>query len=59
MAIGLGVMGFPADVFWNMTARELEAVIRGRFGERALGGVALSQGELGSLMRRFPDQGAD
>lgn len=54
MAIGLGVLALSPPVFWAMTPRELEAVMRGRFGDTRQTG-ALSQHDLSSLMQQFPD----
>ena len=33
MAMGLGVLGLAPGAFWAMTPTELEAAIRGRFGQ--------------------------
>ena len=33
MAIGLGVLGFAPAVFWALTPKELDAALRGRFGD--------------------------
>ena len=54
MAIGLGVLALTPAVFWALTPKELDAALRGRFGE-AIGMSALSHGELGVLMQQFPD----
>lgn len=54
MAIGLGVLGFAPLVFWALTPKELDAALRGRFGD-ARAFTALTRGELGSLMQQFPD----
>ncbi|MBR2536188.1 MAG: phage tail assembly chaperone [Hyphomicrobium sp.] len=54
MAIGLGVLGLAPAIFWALTPKELDAALRGRFGDaRAVS--ALSRGELGDLMQQFPD----
>lgn len=54
MAIGIGVLGLAPAVFWALTPKELDAALRGRFGE-AHSVTALSRGELGDLMQQFPD----
>jgi len=54
MALGLGVLGLSPDAFWAITPRELDALLRGRFGA-GMSGQALSRHELGSLMQQFPD----
>lgn len=54
MAIGLGVLGLAPAVFWALTPKELDAALRGRFGD-ARNVSALSRGELGDLMQQFPD----
>lgn len=54
MAIGFGVLGIAPLVFWALTPKELDAALRGRFGDaRTI--TALSRGELGDLMKQFPD----
>lgn len=59
MAIGLGVFGLAASAFWQLTPRELDAMLRGRFGEGAADATPLSSPEFVKLMQRFPDQGAE
>lgn len=54
MAIGLGVLSLTPLVFWALTPKELDAALRGRFGD-ARGVTALTRGELGNLMKQFPD----
>ena len=54
MALGLGVLGLEPGAFWRTTPRELDAMLRGRFGQ-SLTGDALSKSELASLMHLFPD----
>lgn len=54
MAIGLGVLGLTPTVFWALTPKELDAALRGRFGD-VRGVTALSRSELGDLMQQFPD----
>ncbi len=54
MAIGLGVLSLSPPVFWAMTPRELDAALRGRFGD-ARQACALSQSDLSRLMQQFPD----
>lgn len=54
MAIGLGVLAMAPAVFWALTPKELDAALRGRFGDtRSV--TALSRSELGDLMHQFPD----
>ena len=54
MAVGLGRLGLAPNVFWNMTLPELDAALRGAFGDRLAG--ALDRSELKDLMIRFPDE---
>jgi uncharacterized phage protein (TIGR02216 family) len=54
MAVGLGLLGLAPGAFWSMTPAELEAAIRGRFGNVAFE-TPLSRNDLSDLMRRFPD----
>lgn len=54
MAIGLGVLGLAPLVFWALTPKELDAALRGKFGN-GLAPQALSRGDLSSLMQQFPD----
>ena len=55
MALGLGAIGLtPAD-FWSATPRELDAMLRGRFGNPHVAATALSPGDLLGLMAEFPD----
>jgi uncharacterized phage protein (TIGR02216 family) len=56
MALGFGLLGLEPRAFWALTPKELEAAIRGRFGQAALE-VPLSRRDLGALMHRFPDAG--
>ncbi len=56
MALGLGVLGLAPRDFWGMTPRELDAVLRGRFGD-GVHAQSLSRHELASLMQQFPDRG--
>jgi len=56
MAMGLGVLGLAPRAFWSMTPAELDAAIRGRFGNVAFE-APLSRADLGALMHRFPDAG--
>ena len=57
MEIGLGALGFAPKIFWSLTPRELQAALRGRFGDAAATTV-LSRGDLHALMQRFPDEGS-
>lgn len=54
MALGLGVLALAPHVFWSMTPRELDAALRGRFGESRQTD-ALSQHDLARLIQQFPD----
>jgi uncharacterized phage protein (TIGR02216 family) len=54
MAIGLGVLGLTPLVFWQMTPKELNAALSGKFGTD-VAPQALSRNELTDLMKRFPD----
>ncbi len=54
MAMGLGLLGLAPAAFWSMTPAELEAAMRGRFGQAAFE-APLSRAEMSSLMKRFPD----
>jgi len=55
MAAGLGLLGHAPDVFWSMTARELEAAMAA-FATRGRESAPLSRHDFGRLMARFPDQ---
>lgn len=56
MELGLGVLGLAPTVFWALTPRELESILRGRAGKhRSL--APPSRADLDSLMQLFPDQG--
>lgn len=54
MATGLGALGIAPAALWAMTPKELEAAIRGRFGQTVSDGP-LTRGDLGALMHLFPD----
>lgn len=56
MELGLGALGLQPRVFWELTPRELQAALRGRFGIPA-DADALSRHHLHDLMQRFPDEG--
>ncbi|MEQ1717278.1 MAG: phage tail assembly chaperone [Hyphomicrobium sp.] len=56
MALGLGTLALAPSVFWALTPRELEAMLRGRFGLQ-VSTQALSRTELEGLMQLFPDRG--
>jgi uncharacterized phage protein (TIGR02216 family) len=53
MAAGLGTLRLAPAVFWAMTPRELDAALRGAFGEGAA--AAPSRDDLAALMAAFPD----
>jgi uncharacterized phage protein (TIGR02216 family) len=55
MAMGLGQLGLAPGVFWAMTPKELEAAVRGRFGQVAVE-APLSRNDLGALLRQYPDK---
>ncbi len=57
MELGLGVLGLPPLAFWSLTPRELQAALRGRFGNLA-DSETLTRHDLDTLMQRFPDEGA-
>jgi uncharacterized phage protein (TIGR02216 family) len=54
MEIGLGVLGLAPAVFWSLTPRELQAILRGKFGP-AGEGSAPTRADLDALMRQYPD----
>ena len=54
MAVGLGVLGLPPSDFWRITPKEMDAALRGRFGDRLLPALP-SRAELDQLMQLFPD----
>ena len=54
MEIGLGVLGLAPAVFWSLTPRELQAILRGKFGT-ASDGLAPTRMQLDALMRQYPD----
>ena len=56
MELGLGALGLTPHVFWSLTPSELQAALRGRFGDFAES-EALSHRDLHALMQRFPDEG--
>jgi uncharacterized phage protein (TIGR02216 family) len=56
MELGLGVLGLTPAVFWALTPRELDCILRGRTGV-AGSPAPLSRGDLAALMNNFPDQG--
>jgi uncharacterized phage protein (TIGR02216 family) len=54
MAAGLGLLRLrPAD-FWSMTAKELEAALRGLLGPNHADGPP-PRSALAELMQRYPD----
>lgn len=52
MAAGLGLLRLSPDVFWSMTPREFAAAV----GALVPLTARPSRGDLGGLMRQFPDQ---
>lgn len=56
MELGLGILGLTPVVFWALTPRELECIVRGRSQHLSDAG-APSRDDLADLMSLFPDQG--
>lgn len=56
MALGLGVLALTPLVFWALTPRELDVMLRGRFGT-AQSLSAMTREDLSALMTEFPDRG--
>ncbi len=54
METGLGVLGLAPAVFWSLTPRELQAILRGKFGVSSEG-AAPTRVQLDALMRQYPD----
>lgn len=54
MAIGMGLIGLAPAVFWALSPREFDAILRGRYGN-AVSLAPPSRGELIGLMQKFPD----
>jgi len=54
MEMGLGVLGLVPAVFWSLTPRELQAMLRGKFGVTG-DGVAPTRVQLDAMMRQYPD----
>lgn len=54
MAAGFGLLGLSPAAFWAMTAKELEAALRGRLGP-AETATPLKRADLATLMHTFPD----
>ena len=54
MAFGLGILGLAPPAFWQTTPRELDAMLRGRFGINSAQDP-LSRDDLARLMQQFPD----
>lgn len=54
MAFGLGVLRLAPSAFWQTTPKELDAMLRGRFGT-ASHQDPLSRDDLARLMQQFPD----
>ncbi|MBN9289811.1 MAG: phage tail assembly chaperone [Hyphomicrobium denitrificans] len=57
METGLGVLGLAPAVFWSLTPRELQAILRGKFGASSEG-AAPTRVQLDALMRQYPDSEA-
>lgn len=54
MALGLGVLAIPPQIFWAMTVPELAAAVRGRLGDAGLE-APIERAHLDGLMARYPD----
>jgi uncharacterized phage protein (TIGR02216 family) len=54
MEMGLGVLGLAPAAFWSLTPRELQAILRGKFGSVG-DGPSPTRAELDALMRQYPD----
>ena len=54
MAAGLGLLALPSTEFWRMTPKEIDAALRGRFGN-ASGADMPTRHDLDQLMQLFPD----
>jgi uncharacterized phage protein (TIGR02216 family) len=54
MAIGFGLLGLEPRAFWSLTLAELDAAVRGRFGQTRLE-RPISRRELTQLEDRYPD----
>jgi uncharacterized phage protein (TIGR02216 family) len=52
MRLALGVIGWPPDVFWRATPRELAAALDGRFGRTS---APVDRAALDRLMAAYPD----
>lgn len=54
MAFGLGLLGLAPCAFWQTTPKELDAMLKGRFG-KVSAQDALTRDDLTRLMQQFPD----
>lgn len=54
MAVGFGRLGLEPRAFWSLTLAELDAAVRGRFGN-AQAERPPTRRELDALAIRFPD----
>nr|WP_293423504.1 rcc01693 family protein [Phreatobacter sp.] len=52
LRLALGVIGWPPDVFWRATPRELAAALEGRLGRI---GMPVDRPALDRLMAAYPD----
>lgn len=64
MRTGMGVIGWPPDVFWSATLPELVAASDGwrisQGDDKVDGdGAGLPDGRLGEMMARYPDSKPD
>lgn len=55
MAFGLGRLGWPPDVFWAATPREIGAALRAHQAEAGLSHTPPERAALMALMRAHPD----
>ena len=53
MEAGLGVLRLSPQVFWAMTPRELDAALKGAFGQAS--SQAMGRADLSALMAAYPD----
>ena len=54
MAIGLGVLKLEPKVFWSMTMKEIEVVVKAQLGKsNAI--IAPTRARLRDLMKKYPD----
>lgn len=54
MAAGLGVLALSPSEFWRTTPKEIDAALRGRFGQGLVNDAPIRT-DLEYLMQLFPD----